>query len=1050
MKKNPSTILHTVLVTLCLLIVIPGNIKAQKKQYQDNPNLDQIPEWYLEQASKSVKKASTVVTVNDYDNFYVGLDFAEGHISENPLVPGQYFTAFNTDGTHRTVDGHNWDDATPVAWGTTIRGDVLTAFDSDGNLYYENMYGSSSILGCKVVRSANNGLSWSSPVTAISGGDKNWLAADQTGGPYSNYVYTTMTSTSYASGNFARSTNLGATWTTTATFSTQSLPGMMVCVGPGGPWDGGSVYVVTNSGSSFASTYTFYQSLDGGLNFTYKSAQNFAGYVGTAVNGRNSVENMRTRPYPFIAADNSNGPYRGRLYLVYASNWPAGDGNKPDIWCRYSTDGGSSWSSAVKVNDDVNTQNNHQWSPAIWCDVNTGRLYVHWMDTRDTPTSDSALIYASYSDNGGASFVTNQQISNEKMVINCTTCGGGGTPRYQGDYTGIVSNPVTSMSAWADFRWGTFASFTAYFPDYAMRLTTAKKSVEGTTTINAEVPDVKLYTDDVIFTASMETPPSGSFSINFPSGNTLSSFPGSIPVEITDNSVPSGFYTLTVTGKGPNGTPVHIRETFIEVVEQAPPVADFMADELNPFVGNPVNFTDLSTNVPTSWNWAFSPSTMTFEGGTGPNSQNPQVSFDAPGNYTVTLTATNTYGSDSEIKSNYINATTCVYCTATSNNATEEWISNVSFNTINNSVNTTAGYEDFTYISTDVTQGNTYNASVSCGSIGSWSEYYWIFIDWNSDCDFDDSGESYNLGSATGTNSLNTNITVPTGIEPGNKRMRVIVKFGGVPGSCETFSYGQVEDYTVNVLPTDLVVDLRVLLEGPYNASTNQMSTTLNTSGYVPINQPYNPPVPYYDNSNPVWQYTGTESVPAIPANVVDWVVVQLRDAGSPANATSATIVGSQAGFVLNNGTIVGTDGSSPLSFTTSFSQNLYAVVFHRNHLGIISSSGLLEIGGVYSYDFTSGSGQSYGGTNAVKELEPGVWGMIAADGNANGLIQNTDETAVWKTDLGASGYDGGDFDMNGLTQNTDETNLWKPNLGGGGQVPAKGVDSFFKSWVPE
>ncbi len=107
--------------------------------------------------------------------------------------------------------------------------------------------------------------------------------------------------------------------------------------------DGGAVYVVTSSGTASAPTYTFYLSTDGGLTFTTQSAQNFAGYVGT-YSSRHSVENMRTRPYPFITADQTNGPNRGRLYLVYAKNDPPANGNKPDIWCRYSTDMGSTWS----------------------------------------------------------------------------------------------------------------------------------------------------------------------------------------------------------------------------------------------------------------------------------------------------------------------------------------------------------------------------------------------------------------------------------------------------------------------------------------------------------------------------------------------------------------------------------------------------------------------------------------------------------------------------------------------------------------------------------
>ncbi|MCB2219020.1 MAG: lamin tail domain-containing protein [Bacteroidetes bacterium] len=237
-----------------------------------------------------------------------------------------------------------------------------------------------------------------------------------------------------------------------------------------------------------------------------------------------------------------------------------------------------------------------------------------------------------------------------------------------------------------------------------------------------------------------------------------------------------------------------------------------------------------------------------------------------------------------------------------------------------------------------------------------------------------------------------------------------------------------------------LTVDLTVFLEGPYLGG-NLMSTTLNTEGYIPLSQPYGPTLPYYDISDAndiVWYYTGSENVASIPAGVVDWVVVQLRDADDPANATSATIIGELAAFLLDDGSVVGLDGSSMLTFGASFTQNLYAVVFHRNHLGVISANGLTETGGVYSYDFSTDAAQAYGGSNGHKDLGSGVWGMIAADGNGNGLIQNTDETAVWKVDLGNSGYMGGDFEMTGLTQNTDETSYWKPNLGGGGQTPAK------------
>jgi hypothetical protein len=259
-----------------------------------------------------------------------------------------------------------------------------------------------------------------------------------------------------------------------------------------------------------------------------------------------------------------------------------------------------------------------------------------------------------------------------------------------------------------------------------------------------------------------------------------------------------------------------------------------------------------------------------------------------------------------------------------------------------------------------------------------------------------------------------------------------LLQNGGITGSA---------GYTVN---------LKVFLEGPYNATTNLMETTLNTANYIPLGQPYNPVLPYYGNNSPVWRYTGIESVGVIPANVTDWVLVQLRDASSPANATSATIIEQKAAFILNSGNVVALNGVDALSFSAAITQNLYVVIFHRNHLGVISSSELTFSGGSYSWDFTTGSGQAYGGTNGHKQLEPGVWGMVAADGNGNGLIQNTDETAVWKVDLGSSGYRGGDFNLNGLVQNTDETNYWKVNLGAGGQTPGKSSDTGYQSQVPD
>lgn len=243
---------------------------------------------------------------------------------------------------------------------------------------------------------------------------------------------------------------------------------------------------------------------------------------------------------------------------------------------------------------------------------------------------------------------------------------------------------------------------------------------------------------------------------------------------------------------------------------------------------------------------------------------------------------------------------------------------------------------------------------------------------------------------------------------------------------------------------------LTCFLEGPYSTG-GAMNTTLLSGGYIPTSQPYNPGTPYYGNNSPVWLYGGIETADPVPANVVDWVLVQLRDADAATNATSATIKGMKAGLLLSDGSIVGLDGLSNMSFSgVTITNNLYVVIYHRNHLGIMSNNAVTSSGGDYTYDFSTSVTQVYGGINGHKEIETGVWGLVAADGNGNGLVQNTDEVNVWKVDLGGSGYQAGDFNLNGLTQNTDEVNYWKPNLGGGGQIPLTDANTGYQSQIPK
>lgn len=83
----------------------------------------------------------------------------------------------------------------------------------------------------------------------------------------------------------------------------------------------------------------------------------------------------------------------------------------------------------------------------------------------------------------------------------------------------------------------------------------------------------------------------------------------------------------------------------INILESsAPPVPAFLVSSQSGCTGKVFSFTDQSLNSPTGWNWSFTPSTVSFVNGTSATSQNPQVVFNAPGTYDVTLTATNPFG----------------------------------------------------------------------------------------------------------------------------------------------------------------------------------------------------------------------------------------------------------------------------------------------------------------------------------------------------------------------------------------------------------------------
>lgn len=212
-----------------------------------------------------------------------------------------------------------------------------------------------------------------------------------------------------------------------------------------------------------------------------------------------------------------------------------------------------------------------------------------------------------------------------------------------------------------------------------------------------------------------------------------------------------------------------------------------------------------------------------------------------------------------------------------------------------------------------------------------------------------------------------------------------------------------------------LNLDLKVYLEGPFNGT--DMDTDLNDAGLIPLNQPYNVAP---------WNYMGIESVTSIPTNVVDWILVELRDTTQADRATEEAIIARQACFLLNDGSVVGLDGSNMPEFKTTYDWNIFFVVYHRNHLGVSASYVANQLGFNLQYNFTFSPGQAL--YQGHKQLTSSKWGMYGGDGDANGTVDSNDKVTEWSTVAGEAGYSGSDYNLDGEINNPDKDDIWVEN----------------------
>ncbi len=206
-------------------------------------------------------------------------------------------------------------------------------------------------------------------------------------------------------------------------------------------------------------------------------------------------------------------------------------------------------------------------------------------------------------------------------------------------------------------------------------------------------------------------------------------------------------------------------------------------------------------------------------------------------------------------------------------------------------------------------------------------------------------------------------------------------------------------------------VKFQVLLTGAYNQTA--MNTYLQANNLLPLQQPYAAHPSAYD---------GTEQVNAIPDNVVDWVLVEVRDAND-----WDQLIEKRAVFLRNDGLLIDIDGSLNVHFfNLDENSSYYFIIRHRNHLDVMSSQPL-AVNNVVPHDFTNPN-NILGGDSQLSYLEERAsFGLKAGDINGDGIINVADVALINNEDDLLNTYQNTDCNLDGNITTAD-FNEYLPN----------------------
>ena len=333
---------------------------------------------------------------------------------------------------YTTNGGTRWF-APGVLENNVFRSDPVLNADSAGRFFYlslvQNFFDD-------LWRSITGGQSWTR-VGPADGGDKQWFTIDNTNSSGHGFQYQCWSTdgNNYAGRQFTRSIDGGLTWMDPINIPNSPAWGTLDVDSNGNLFIGG---VNLESGEIWCIRSTNAKNGAALPSFDQSTAVNLGGQIlgGEPINPAGLVGQI------FLAVDRSGMSTNNNVYML-ASVQPSGFTDGSDVMFVRSTDGGSTFSTPRRINDDPANHSKWHWFGALSVAPN-GRIDVVWYDTRNAADNTTSQLFYSYSSDGGSTWSPNAAVSNPFNPFV-------GYPNQfkLGDYITVVSDDENANVAYA-------------------------------------------------------------------------------------------------------------------------------------------------------------------------------------------------------------------------------------------------------------------------------------------------------------------------------------------------------------------------------------------------------------------------------------------------------------------------------------------------------------------------------------------------------------------------------------------------------------------------